>query len=227
MNTFQALFDLALFALQSIPLPMWRHNGIGCLQAYIQEGTRHETRIHIWHDSLLAPNVEKHGRMHNHRFHMTSTVVFGTIVHVPLSIARRPTLLSTTPYHAYEVDHARTGSTDQPRRTDGPLYLVEAEHNVMITGKSYAFPRERYHYTYLPKSDAMAVTVVSKHRQVSYPARILVPEGHTPEHAFKSPLPPDRFAHLIDKAITNMGDARLNNLFLFEEDAVRWPEVHS
>lgn len=53
----------------------WRHHGLGMLQAELSESLR----IHVWHPTLVSPDMSWPRCVHDHRFDLQSMVVVGAV----------------------------------------------------------------------------------------------------------------------------------------------------
>lgn len=170
-----------------IPHLSWRHHGIGALQAYVREGVEPEVRVHIWHPSLVREGIVDQGDAHDHRFDMTSTVIHGTLRETlyeqpPDPVESSPTI---TLYDAWHVENARSASD---RGFDGDTHPVESaiplwtRHRTHDEGHTYTLGRGVFHRTQV---DALAVTVCTM-REKRGQARLLVPHGTEPVHAFNA-----------------------------------------
>lgn len=165
----------------------WRHHGIGCLQAYVQEGGRYETRVHIWHPllRLVTPNF---GDVHDHRFHAYSTVLSGSLQNEVWYDRRwriEPPAEGST-WDVYETLHQRA----DPEALKNPQAPVAKVHGYLpavlsvAAGSNYFIPARGFHRTLV---DSFAVTVMTKFNQRDdVKARILVKEGGTLIPAFEN-----------------------------------------
>ena len=177
----RAWCDLALRALDTI---QWRHHGIGVLQAYLAEGKDPEIRIHIWSRRLLKPGMDVSGDAHDHRFHMISHVLCGTVAHEELTA----TLDDQGDHKMLLLTHARAAADNN---FHGPTTEAEGTFRVarnlmrISAGSAYAFPALHFHRSpLLGEDEDIAVTVVEKHRQEDVRARILYPAAKPPVMAF-------------------------------------------
>lgn len=192
-----------------IPTLDWRHSGLGVLQAYVHEGTEAELRVHIWHKSLRRAGIEASGLYHDHRFDMTSTVLYGTITQEEIEITQlsdRPdAAVNTKPvYCLYEVLHARaakakTGRSfhELPQRLSA-MYTRESRLFDIPAGQAYFQPKRTFHGTWF--RDDMAITVITKSAQDERPARILAPWDKPLVHAFSDPLPREQWQDILAQA---------------------------
>lgn len=165
----------------------WRHNGLGLLQAYILDGSVNELRVHIWDRSLRRPGIEKSGLLHDHRFDLTSYVLYGTIEQVEIELFDDD---ENGEWVLHEVVHARKAMAEK-NIADGAVSLLAGRynrrtHNVVIpAGNAYSFPKRQFHGT---NASDFAITLLMKTNQENTPARILAPYGEPVVHAFADPL---------------------------------------
>lgn len=177
---------------------VWRHHGIGALQAYVREHTNPEVRVHIWSPKLVRPGIIGHGNAHDHRFELTSYVLAGA--------------LRDTQYNAVAdingdwsvstVEHAR--SAGPQRNYDGehsaPVFhcYVDPEDTIIGAGRAYHIRRGDFHSTV---SDAPVTVTVCAMSNKQGTARILVPRGEEPVHAFGEEfLTPEEILWLLKDA---------------------------
>lgn len=167
-----------------LPSLSWRHHGIGVLQAYVREGIEPEVRIHLWHPSLVREGIVDQGDAHDHRFDLSSTIVHGRLLE---------TLYERAPAHfgnlhrfdAWHVENARSAAD---RGFDGDTHPVESEIPMFVrsrvheAGTTYQLGRGLFHRT---RVDALAVTLCEM-REKRGQARLLVPHGTEPVHAFNA-----------------------------------------
>lgn len=172
----------AMRALVAFLLPhlVWRHHGIGVLQAYVRENIEPEVRVHIWHPSLVREGIVDQGDAHDHRFDLESTVLTGRLfetLYCPEAGAPRR-------FDAWHVENARSAGVD--RGFDGDCRPIETDlgmwtqWRVHESGSTYTLERGHFHRTSV---DALAVTICSMHEKRGQ-ARLLVPAGTEPVHAF-------------------------------------------
>lgn len=184
---------------------VWRHHGIGVLQAYIRENVEPEVRIHLWHPDLVRPGIGDAGSVHDHRFDLVSTVVHGSIVenvlhedsHFPHGRMNAWRAGSWQPWH---VQNARAAGAE--RGFDGECHPIGApiealaERRLHVAGDTYTLGRHVFHETVV---DELAITVCTMFRKEGQ-ARLLVPVGKEPVHAFGGPLPIDAMARVFKEA---------------------------
>lgn len=172
-----------------LPILRWRHHGIGVLQSYIREGVELEVRVHLWHPSLVREGIVGQGDAHDHRFDLTSTVVHGVLretLYQPVpSWIDDPGALARS-YDAWHVENARSAGPDKgfdgdthPVTTGLRMWTVERVHEA---GTTYTLGRGLFHAT---RVDALAITVCEM-REKRGQARLLVPHGTEPVHAFNA-----------------------------------------
>lgn len=160
---------------------VWRHHGIGTLQAYLREHADPEIRVHIWSPRLVRPGIVGHGNAHDHRFNLTSHVLVGGL---------RDTRYALTAdiggdWSVRTVEHARSAGAG--RNFDGEhgsaIYHAFVERNVteIRAGESYAIRRGGFHST---ETTAPLTVTVCAMANKSGTAHILAPRGEEPVHAF-------------------------------------------
>lgn len=171
-----------------IPHIKWRHNGLGLLQAYAQEGTERELRVHIWCKALQRSGIEDSGLLHDHRFDLESYVLVGDLVQVEYQLTES----GVGPWALHEVVHARAAAGAKHAPNDGLVselpgrYTVEKRSMIVKEGEVYRFPKREFHGTF-PQAEYV-VTLVEKRNQDDVPARIMAPYGRPVVHAFADPL---------------------------------------
>ncbi|WP_062362316.1 hypothetical protein [Variovorax paradoxus] len=202
----QAWHSMRAMALCAMEGMQWRHHGIGVLQGYLGEGSDVETRLHIWSRRLLKPGMDISGDAHDHRFHMVSHVLCGTIAHEELSTYRyeggdhRMMALTHARAAADNKFHGPTTALDGAFRVVRHLMRIEA-------GESYTFPAQHFHRSpLLGGLDDVAVTVIEKHQQQDVPARILYPAAHPPVMAFGHDMDSGLIASVLALARTALSD---------------------
>lgn len=162
----------------------YRHHGIGVLQGYVLESDppTPEYRIHLWHPTLRMPNMVDSGLMHDHRFDMESTVLYGTVVHTVFQLDPAP----NGAYQAWFVQNARAAIAENEKgwlESESELrYNIKGETFKHSVGHTYLFPKRCFHRTDV---EGLAITLVSKRNQQDSPARILSRFGTKPKHGFE------------------------------------------
>lgn len=180
----------------------WRHTGLGLLQAYVTEGEGYECRIHVWDRELVKPGIEVSGNIHDHRFNMRATVLFGHIEHTELAFRFDTDDKDFTPshevFHVTPARHAMTeyGRFDSELQRLGACELETSVKHVIREGQAYHFPARQFHFA---KSAGLAVTVVEKYEQRGT-ARIIAPLGIVPVHAFEIEDTPGKPQLLLNAA---------------------------
>ncbi len=197
------LAELRRMTARLIPFLDWRCNGLGVLQGYVAEGKAEETRIHIWHPSLEKPGIEASGKLHDHRFTLRSTVLYGSIDHDEYVLTPK----DDGAYQAFPVVHAREAMREN-KTFDGSVTAEPQRYEAKIIpftfhpGDVYAFRKRSFHGT---RVRGLVVTLVSKFEQDSTPARILAPAGSEPVHAFANPPSRNRWLKYLDQAVRALG----------------------
>ncbi len=175
----------------------WRHHGIGVLQAYIRENVEPEVRIHVWHPDLVRPGIRESGAVHDHRFNLRSTVVVGEIRETLFHTHDRATRLDWQPWH---VQNARAAGAERAFDADchplGDPVGVKKEHRVHHAGSTYQLDRHVFHETVVEELTITVCTMFRKEGQ----ARLLVPVGKEPVHAFGGPVPIDAMSRVFKEA---------------------------
>jgi len=186
--------ELRATVARSMPHLQWRHHGIGVLQAYLVEDASKEVRVHVWHPSLVADGIESSGQIHNHRFHLRSTVLLGEIEHEEFHL--RPDE-DAGDWQRWTVFHAR-----DPRNQNRPapvagFYRAERITGVIGAAQTYLFSRGAFHRSRVAD---WCVSLVTKHDQRDEPAMILAPRGTTPLHGFLVARPEVDVAGVVREA---------------------------
>lgn len=159
----------------------WRHHGIGALQAYLREHTDPEIRVHIWSQKLVRPGIIGHGNAHDHRFDLTSYVLVGGLRDTRYAV----TADISGDWSVRTVENARSAGPD--KNYDGehgePMFhgFVERDVREFGAGSAYWIPRGDFHST--EPTAPLTVTVCAMSRKKGL-ARLLVPRGEEPVHAF-------------------------------------------
>lgn len=192
-------------ALTAMPHLKWRHHGIGVLQAYLSEDSEPEVRMHVWSRLLLKPGMEISGDAHDHRFHMVSHVLIGSIAHEELI----PVADQDGDHGMLALTHARAAADN---KFHGPIRELDGRYRVhrnlmrIAAGQSYSFQPGQFHRSRLLGSAGdVVVTVVDKHAQQDLPARILYPLAQPPVMAF---------GHDMDEALVDTVLARARSALL-------------
>ncbi len=193
------LVELRRMVARLIPHLDWRYNGQGMLQAYVTEGETEETRIHIWHPNLKKPGIEGTGKLHNHRYTLRSTVLYGAIEHTEYLLTED----NEGAYQTFSVMSAREGmratkSLDSLVRNEPQRYDVASFMQRMPPGDVYTFQKRAFHGTAVR---GLTITIFSKFDQDDTPARVLAPMGTKPVYAFANPLPRERWVPYFRDAV--------------------------
>ena len=181
----------------------WRRHGIGCLQAYVAEGAN-ETRIHVWHPDLMLPGIQISGNAHNHRFTLSSSVLFGRLRHTEWHLAPE----DSGTFETYDFVHARLQTNDNrsKMRATGKRFSVTKECLVFREGDAYTFERGAFHDSQ-PESD-LVVTLVFKKNQAEERAMVVAPADVPPVPAFGGPELDDKSIHsLLERASVELLNA--------------------
>lgn len=170
---------LKFMAAALIPNLSWRHNGQGMLQAYIYEGSKYESRLHIWHPSLRLPGIELNGLIHDHRFNMRVTLLRGSVMHTEFMV----TPDEDSKCQVVEVLHARAAKEQTgifhryPMVTGKRVRLDVLGSWKFYVGHEYYFPKRHFHRTF---ADQFAITLVEKFDQEETPPANLIDTGKHP-----------------------------------------------
>jgi len=161
----------------------WRHHGAGMIQAYLTPCLR----LHIWHPFLQLPEMEHMGAIHDHRFDLLSTVLLGSLTNREFSfdgdLYSGTYHCFTDKYETYRVECASSGKRDDPTKTPNEPRLIYYKDMLINEGSRYTYPMKHFHES-RPAKD-FVVTLVHKLNQEKFLARLLVPEGMHPVHAFE------------------------------------------
>lgn len=159
----------------------WRHHGIGALQAYIREHANPEIRVHIWSPMLVRPGIVGHGNAHDHRFDLTSYVLHGALIDTRYAV----TADINGDWSVHSVENARSAGAERnfDGEHSGAMFhgFVETDAVRIGAGESYWIPRGDFHAT--ETAEPLTVTVCAMDRKKGR-ARLLVPRGEDPVHAF-------------------------------------------
>ena len=182
-----------------LPHMAWRHNGLGLLQGYLHEGSTHEQRVHVWHESLKRPGIEESGLLHDHRFNLTSTVLVGALNQVEYDLREDP----EGKWQLHSVVPARkalaaSGTNDGLVEPLPERYVAYTREVIVREGERYFFPKFNFHGTY--KLTELVVTIVNKTEQEEAQAKILAPYGKKVVHAFADPYPEESWKPVLAAA---------------------------
>jgi hypothetical protein len=175
----------------------WRHHKIGLLQAYVAEGQTildTELRLHVWHPDLILSD-EDSGRIHDHRFRLTSQVLLGAMHDTEIKLHDAGVLPERDPdfvermggvYEVWDIQNARRAQADgqhwvAPSTGQPGKYLLERTDHVYSMGARYSYPPRVFHRSNVKE---LTVTICTKRDQADVPARLLARVGATPKHAF-------------------------------------------
>lgn len=217
MSFSQSIRYMAGHALRS-PSLQWRHHGIGVLQAYFHEGDQ-ETRIHIWHPSLILPGFnETNGLIHDHRFSFDSYVLLGAIYNEKFGFYPN----SEGEWVMHGVTHARkameeTGSFHKALGViNDTCYSAVRMGSWHQTGAKYSMEARDFHMSMVQE---LTVTLVIKTGLVDGSAIIVGKKDVQLIHAFDHPK--TDYVHLLHLASDRLlGIASITNKGL----AAEWDE---
>lgn len=184
----------------------WRHAGFGALQAYIREGEERELRVHLWHPSLIKPGIEESGLCHDHRFHMRSSVIVGTIFQIDFELTPN----AEGGWETHKVLHAREamargGSFHHDPMPTGERFYRKMRSYEVNQGMVYTFEKFAFHET---RAEGVTITLVEKTAQEDVNARILAPFGKPIVHAFTGTQLPSEFAGALADGLAALKAAR-------------------
>lgn len=164
---------------------VWRHHGLGMLQAEISE----TLRIHIWHPKLVSPGMVWPRCVHDHRFDITSAVVAGAITDVPCDVYldghMTPIERGWENVNVYEIEHAKnqdrmvlgsgcSTATSARLLSRGSLRPCPSwsldDPNLKEAGTEYKIARRNFHTT---QCSDLAITVVHRSNFDDHLARVL------------------------------------------------------
>lgn len=179
----------------------WRWHGLGMLQRELP-GSSGVTRVHVWHPNLIRVPMENFRRVHDHRFDITSLVIFGKItdVHYDVQHARSPILgpikgdgrpENVANTKMWAITHAKVQTGDDVREI-ADVYAERAWSAPRVAGNIYSISRRNFHMT---EVNALALTVVTRSNFLeSGPignARVLGDTAHSAIAGNHGPIPRD------------------------------------
>lgn len=191
------LTQLRQLVLANFDHLQWRHHGIGVLQAYLHEGTEPEFRVHVWHPALARPGINESGDCHDHRFDLRSTILAG---YLEENFYGEPTPSLDGPWGMYTVENARAAGPE--KNFDGACLPIKGrfsavgDYRVYSAGCTYSHPRGTFHRT-MARELAVTFCAMSEKRGQ---ARLLVPYGREPVHAFGEPAPQELQNRILSEA---------------------------
>lgn len=198
------LAQLRTLVADAIPRLTWRHSGLGMLQAYLNEGSPLETRVHVHHRDLIKPGIYDSGAIHDHRFTLHSSVLAGALINYDLAVKRSINGL----WRLYSVTNARR--IDAAAKAEVALTPENGLHSVivrsadrLVAGDAYTIPKGAFHRSEIERSDCATVTLITKYDQDDgLKARIAgMRYAAQPTHAFTDSLLPHQFQpYLLDAA---------------------------
>lgn len=168
------------------PELVWRHHGIGVLQAYLHEGD-HETRVHIWHPNLVLPEfTPENGLVHDHRFGFSSFVMLGAIYDEDWDLQEdlhgRWQVHTTQNARSFKEETGEQyGAHTNIQAEDARRYTLVRSGTWHEAGQRYEIEPRTYHMT---KVDDLTVTIVVKSSLVDGPAKIVTRVGSKLINAF-------------------------------------------
>lgn len=216
VSTFPDLIPCRVFAdlrstvAASMPYLKWRYNGLGVLQAYLEEGESEELRVHVWHPELEKPGIRDSGKIHDHRFDLRSTVLLGSIGHVEFRLTPHP----DGQWETHDVVNARKAMADESvykaglfdGQVDsrGEYFHAKTTPFTFRERDVYLYPQGCFHESF---TQDLCVTLVRKMNQQERKARILSPRGHAVTHAFAEPMPESKWRPFLELATERLREA--------------------
>lgn len=158
----------AIFAKHDLGAIDWTHHGLGMLQGKLD----HETRIHLWHPLLVSDEMSGLRAIHDHRFELTSQVLYGELVDVPHRVLlNEPGSPSAS---VWEIPHKEI-QTEGDKHGGRAIFLGRAaitpgRKKRYSKGDVYVIPARAWHTTELT---GPAVTLVTRDKFDKAPARVL------------------------------------------------------
>lgn len=161
---------------------IWRHHGLGMLQAELTE----ELRIHVWHPTLVDSKMATPRCIHDHRFDIWSAVVLGTVIDIPCTVSldgHRYAEPSWDSVNIYVIEHAKAQnrlitqegcSTATQARLLGRGAVHENSPEPQEAGREYFIPKRTFHTTQV---EGLAITVVHRSNFDEDLARVLCGVG--------------------------------------------------
>ncbi len=157
---------------------VWRHHGLGMLQAELSE----TLRIHIWHPRLVSSGMAWPRCVHDHRFDITSAVIAGSIIDVPCIVTFNGQYAPSggDDVRVYEIEHAKNQermkgcSTAASASFRAQGRVSRCSEVTWAAGHEYRIPRRSFHTT---RVEDLAITVVHRSNFDDRLARILCAPG--------------------------------------------------
>ena len=180
---------LKRLVLSKIENLSWRRHGIGCLQAYISEKTDPEIRVHIWHDKAIRENIRNRGDIHNHRFLLESTVLYGNLDHIVYNPFVIESIDDDSRRQKWKLFNVVNYRKDPQARyklqniLEGSI-SIDKYHRI-CEGQKYVFEKGAFHKTI---ANGLCITYVVKRDQDSNIKANIVAKADFPViHAFEHP----------------------------------------
>jgi hypothetical protein len=173
------------------------------LQSYIHEDNKPgntELRVHVWHTSLVDPDVIRRSPAHDHRFDLTSHVLVGDLIHVEYRVLPSP----KGAYRIFDIANVRR-QTGIPKHdvqpSDGLPYDATLHPLLIKHGNLYTFPKREFHMT---RTTGMAVTLVCKKNQEDTCARILSDDPEGAMNGFSRQQTREQYQPILDEAAARL-----------------------
>lgn len=186
-----------------------RFHGNGFLQIYIDR-TQVE-RFHVWHPDL-KPQREHNAQIHDHRFHMRSRILCGSLKHITHDIIPQEYFCGSPVYEAthsiYEIQGASKFSEANMVNV-GRVHLRKRHEYIFSKGSYYDFRAGKFHESYVGDPTRITATIIERDKETEDAnewARIAVEQGIAIKditHAFEPELQPstDKMWKCLHEAI--------------------------
>lgn len=148
----------------------WTHHGLGMLQGKLDQATR----IHLWHPLLITDEMSGLRAIHDHRFELTSHVLYGELVDVSHRVMlNEPGSPSASVWAIPHKEIQTEGDKHGGRAVFlGRAAIVPGRRKRHTRGDVYTIPARAWHTTELV---GPAITLVTRDKFDAEPARVL---GH-------------------------------------------------
>lgn len=166
------------------PSPDWRWHGLGMLQRELSMSAR----VHVWHPLLLRVPKENFRRVHDHRFDLTSIVVYGTVTDVRYHVDRADEDVANTKMWA--ITHAKMQTGDDVGFIDFVKATPSNQRTVYKAGQHYHIPRRAFHES-VPTDLAITIVTRSNFLPETESARVLGDHAHSAIAGAHSPIARD------------------------------------
>lgn len=148
----------------------WTHHGLGMLQGKVD----HTTRIHLWHPLLVTDEMSGPRAIHDHRFELTSHVLYGELVDVPHRVTLNELESGVPSASVWAIPHKEVQTEDDKHGGRavflGRATIVPGRRKRYAQGEVYTIPARAWHTTALV---GPAITLVTRDKFDAEPARVL------------------------------------------------------